>query len=176
MLSNNTHLNNQRGGTEHIRSIYAIEISFDFWYARPSCGGSKAYTEKSSNKSQEEICSGKVDESHQVPKSIQISTNSKPQNFSIHYKFQIKFKNFFLPFFFNVTDHFQKLITSNVFNGKIYESGNDSCEKSNKTSQCPFRTYVLQHLNFGSASPIMLKQIVFIDPEFKPNQTQFQNW
>ena len=59
-----THLNDQRGGAEHIRSIYAIEIGFDFWYARPSGGGSKAYTENSSNKSEKEICSGEVGESH----------------------------------------------------------------------------------------------------------------
>lgn len=78
----------------------------------------------------------------------------------------------YLPFFLYVINHFQKLVASNIFNGKIDESGNDPCKKSNKTSQSPFREYVLQHLNFGSASPIMLKQIVLIDPEFKPNPIQ----
>ncbi|KAL0555909.1 hypothetical protein IC582_004411 [Cucumis melo] len=53
-----TDLNDQRRGAKHIRSVYAIEIGFNFWYARSSCGGSKAYTERSSNKSQKEVGSG----------------------------------------------------------------------------------------------------------------------
>lgn len=82
-----------------------------------------------------------------------------------------------LPFFLYVTDHFQKLVASNIFNGKIDESGNDPCKKSNKTRQCPFGEYVLQHLNSGSASPIMLKQIVLIDPEFKfQTKPNSRNW
>lgn len=56
------------------------------------------------------------------------------------------------------------LDTSNVLDRKVDERCNNPRQKPNKEGQCPFEKNVLQNLDFWSAPPVMLEQVIFIDP------------
>lgn len=66
----------------------------------------------------------------------------------------------------------QHLEPCNVLDGEIDERGNDSGEQSHEERQSPLQEHVLQHLNLGPAPPVMLEQIILIDPGTNKGNTK----
>lgn len=61
-------------------------------------------------------------------------------------------------------EHGKEFVSCNIFNREIDQSGAKSRKKADEEGKQPFQEDVLQDLLFWPASPVLLEEIILVNP------------